>query len=194
MRQYDKVLRDHLALVSHAANFAARKHVNQRRKGASQEPYINHLAEVASLLATTAAEPDAHLVAAGWLHDTLEDTRTTKEELEKEFGRLVTDIVVEVTVDKSLPEEVRERLLIETTASKSRDARLLRLADTTSNLGAIALSPPVGWDAARIAVYITLAEDVVAPCRGLNAALEKAFDTAVAAARAKILAIDPRYQ
>ena len=78
------------------------------------------------LLATTAVEPDAYLVAAGCLHDTIEDTRTTKEELEKEFGRFVSDIVLEVTDDKSLPKETRKRLQIATTAGKSREARLLK--------------------------------------------------------------------
>jgi (p)ppGpp synthase/HD superfamily hydrolase len=190
MREYDKVLRDHLALTARAADFAGRKHVNQRRKGASQEPYINHLAEVASLLATTAVEPDAYLVAAGWLHDTIEDTRTTKEELEKEFGRFVSDIVLEVTDDKSLPKETRKRLQIATTAGKSREARLLKIADKTSNVFALATSPPADWETARIVEYIQWAEAVVASCRGLNAELEKAFDMACDAARAAILARD----
>jgi (p)ppGpp synthase/HD superfamily hydrolase len=191
MREYDKVLRSHVALVTRAADFAARKHVNQRRKGANQEPYINHLAEVARLLATTAVEPDASLVAAGWLHDTLEDTDTTKEELEKEFGRLVTDIVLEVTDDKSLPKETRKRLQIETTGAKSREARLLKIADKTSNVFAVAVSRPVDWDTARVADYVRWAQAVVASCRGLNAELEKAFDMAVSAAHAHILATDP---
>jgi (p)ppGpp synthase/HD superfamily hydrolase len=191
MREYDRVLRDHLALVNRAADFAARRHVNQRREGASQEPYINHLAEVANLLATTAAEPDAHLVAAGWLHDTLEDTHTTKEELEKEFGRFVTDIVLEVTDDKSLPKGTRKRLQVATTAGKSREARLLEIADKTSNVSALAVSPPPDWGPGRMADYVRWAEDVVVSCRGLNAEPEKAFDMAAAAARAAILATDP---
>jgi (p)ppGpp synthase/HD superfamily hydrolase len=201
MTAHDAAFRDSLGLVSRAADYAAHRHVDQRRKGANQEPYVNHLAQVAHLLARTAEAPNAQLLAAAWLHDTLEDTCPTKEdyertkaEIERQFGQAVLQLVLEVTDDKSLPQEVRKRLQIETTAGKSRDARLLKLADKTSNLCAMAVSPPAGWDTARIAAYIKWAEDVVASCRGLNAELEETFDLAAAAARAKILAIDPRHQ
>jgi (p)ppGpp synthase/HD superfamily hydrolase len=201
MRVVDEALRSDLALVSRAADYAARRHVNQRRKGANQEPYVNHLAEVAHLLATTAEEPNPQLLAAAWLHDTLEDTCPTKEdyertkvEIEKQFGPAILRLVLEVTDDKALPKEVRKRLQVETTAGKSREARLLKLADKASNLFAIAVSPPASWDTARIAAYIKWTEDVVASCRGLNVELEGTFDMAAAAARARILAVDPRYQ
>jgi (p)ppGpp synthase/HD superfamily hydrolase len=186
MRVYDEVLRDHVRLVCRAADFAARKHVEQRRKGTVQEPYLNHLAEVACLLAEAVEEPDAHLVAAGWLHDTLEDTRTTKDELYELFGPLVTNIVVEVTDDKSLPKEVRKRRQIEDTARKSPAARLIKIADKTSNLRSLSDSPPATWEFQRLADYVGWAEEVVASCRGLNAALEKQFDLAAAAARTAI--------
>jgi (p)ppGpp synthase/HD superfamily hydrolase len=195
---HNEAMRDGLALVSRAADYAARRHVNQRRKGASQEPYVNHLAEVAHLLAQTADEPNPQLLAAAWLHDVLEDTCPTREEydktkaeIEKVFGRAVLQLVLEVTDDKSLPKDVRKRLQIETTAGKSREARLLKLADKTSNLFALATSPPRDWSTARLADYVRWAEEVVASCRGLNAELEKAFDMAAAAARAAILATDP---
>lgn len=183
MRVYDEVLRDHVAMVTRAANFAARRHVGQRRKGAAQEPYINHLAEVACLLAETAAEPDAFLVAAGWLHDTLEDTDTTRAELHDLFGRHVTEIVAEVTDDKSLPKGERKRLQVENAAGKSPSARLLKIADKTSNLRSLAASPPADWASERMEAYVDWAEKVVASCRGLNPELEKQFDLAVADAR-----------
>jgi (p)ppGpp synthase/HD superfamily hydrolase len=195
---HNEAMRDGLALVSRAADYAARRHVNQRRKGASQEPYVNHLAEVAHLVAQTAEESNPQLLAAAWLHDVLEDTCPTREEydktkaeIEKVFGRAVLQLVLEVTDDKSLPKDVRKRLQIETTAGKSREARLLKLADKTSNLFALATSPPRDWSTARLADYVRWAEEVVASCRGLNAELEKAFDMAAAAARAAILATDP---
>jgi (p)ppGpp synthase/HD superfamily hydrolase len=198
MTAHIEASRSNLALVSRAADYAARRHVAQRRKGAEQQPYINHLAEVVHLLAQTAEEPNPPLLAAAWLHDTLEDTcptpeeyRRTRAEIEKLFGPAVLGLVLEVTDDKSLPEDVRKRLQIETTAGKSRDARLLKLADKTSNVLAVALDPPQGWDIARIAAYVRWGEAVAASCRGLNAELEKAFDMAAAAARATILATDP---
>lgn len=201
MTARDAALRDQLALVSRAADYAARRHVGQRRKGAKQEPYVNHLAEVANLLARTLAEANPQLLAAAWLHDVLEDTCSTREEydrtkgeIETEFGPAVLQLVLEVTDDKSLPDKVRKRLQVETTAAKSRDARLLKLADKTSNVGALAVDPPVGWDEARLLAYVEWGEQVVASCRGLNAGLEKAFDAAAAGARARIRAIDPRDQ
>ncbi len=57
-----------------------------RARGRGNEPYINHLAEVANLLAAATDGADAELVAAGWLHDTVEDTDTTREELAQKFG------------------------------------------------------------------------------------------------------------
>jgi (p)ppGpp synthase/HD superfamily hydrolase len=56
-----------------AAQFAADKHAKQKRKGAAAEPYINHLIEVAHLVSSTLSEPDANLVIAALLHDTIED-------------------------------------------------------------------------------------------------------------------------
>lgn len=70
-----------IRLVSEAAELAARRHSGQQRKRRRDEPYINHLAEVANLLSAATAGADAELVAAGWLHDTIEDTETTREEL-----------------------------------------------------------------------------------------------------------------
>jgi (p)ppGpp synthase/HD superfamily hydrolase len=175
-------------LVARAADFAARRHSGQRRKGAAAEPYVEHLAEVAALLAEATRGADAVLVAAGFLHDTLEDTATERDELEAEFGPEVAALVAEVTDDKSLAKAERKRRQIETAASKSRRAKLLKLADKTSNLRALAASPPAGWDRTRLLDYVDWAEEVVARCRGVDAWLERRFDAAAAEARAAIAA------
>ncbi len=175
---------DGVVLIARAADFAARAHVAQRRKGDAQEPYINHLAEVALLLTQATGGQDATLVAAGWLHDTLEDTDTEREELETLFGPAVASLVAEVTDDKSLLKAERKRLQVETAPRKSAQARLLKIADKTSNLRAIASSPPSGWDFARRIAYLDWAEAVVAGCRGLNPQLEQTFDEAMRHARA----------
>lgn len=176
-------MRHDLALVAEAADFAARKHEGQKRKGAAGEPYVNHLAEVAFLLASTAEIPDAELVAAGWLHDTIEDVGVTEMELTQLFGPRVACIVVEVTDDKSLRKDERKRLQVVNTPRKSREARLLKLADKTSNLRALADSPPARWEIARCEAYVVWAEQVAASCRGLNILLERHFDAASAQAR-----------
>lgn len=172
-----------LALAVAAADFAAKRHVNQRRKGAQAEPYVNHLTEVAALLAGATGGDDAALVAAGYLHDTLEDTPTEYEELNALFGQDVADLVAAVTDDKSLPKAERKRLQIEHTAKASPRARLLKIADKISNLRSLAASPPSDWDNTRALEYVAWAEQVVAGCRGLNKGLETLFDAAAAEAR-----------
>lgn len=166
-----------------AADFAARQHIAQRRKGDRAEPYINHLTEVAALLAEATGGEDAVLVIGGLLHDTIEDTDATFEDLVERFGPEVAALVAEVTDDKSLPQKERKRLQVETTPKKSQRAKLLKIADKTSNLRGIVHSPPAGWTEARLRDYVDWAEEVVRSCRGLNAALESAFDAAYAEAR-----------
>ena len=167
-----------LLLVVRALEFAARRHAAQRRKGAAAEPYVNHLAEVARLLAEACDGRDAELVAAGLLHDTLEDTATRAEELEREFGLVVLGLVREVTDDKSLPRLERKRLQVQTAGGKSPRARMIKIADKTSNLRSILTSPPAGWGRRRRQEYFLWAARVVERCRGVSAPLEAAFDQA----------------
>jgi guanosine-3',5'-bis(diphosphate) 3'-pyrophosphohydrolase len=108
-----------------ALDFAARKHVHQRRKGDSAEPYINHLAEVTRLLAAATEGRDPGVVIAGLLHDTLEDTDTTYDELAAEFGPEVAALVAEVTDDKTLGKQERKRRQIATAPKKSARAKMI---------------------------------------------------------------------
>lgn len=182
--EHEKVT-DDLVRLTRAADYAARQHIGQRRKGERAEPYVNHLTEVAALLAETTEGSDLVLVMGGLLHDTIEDTDATVEDLQERFGAEVAALVAEVTDDKSLPKEERKRLQVETTPAKSRRAKLLKIADKTSNLRGLVNSPPTGWTEARLRDYVDWAEAVVRSCRGLNAALEAAFDEAHAVARAR---------
>ncbi len=177
--------RNALAVVAQAADFAARRHAGQRRKGKAQEPYLNHLAEVAHLIASTAEAPDTELIAAAWLHDTIEDTGTQREEIEALFGKTVAELVIEVTDDKTLPKARRKELQVEKTPGKSDRAKVLKLADKISNLRALVSSPPEWWDEARVLAYVDWAEKVVDTCLALNAALAHEFRMAAAAVRAK---------
>lgn len=162
--------------IAHAIQFAARKHVDQRRKGARAEPYVNHVAEVASLLAQATRGRDANLVIAGLLHDTLEDTPNCHAELVRHFGRDVADLVREVTDDKRLHKRLRKCLQVERAPHKSRRAKMLKIADKTANLRSILVSPPTDWTAKRRREYFEWAARVVAGCRGVNAFLERGFD------------------
>jgi guanosine-3',5'-bis(diphosphate) 3'-pyrophosphohydrolase len=169
-----------IVLITRAMEFAAHKHTDQKRKGKRAEPYVNHLVEVARLLAEATSGDDPALVTAGLLHDTLEDTYTTFEELEREFGAEIAALVQEVTDDKTLLKAERKRLQIETAGKKSPRARLIKIADKTSNLRSILASPPADWSTQRKREYFDWAAAVVARCRGINAQLEEVFDRAYA--------------
>ena len=167
-------------IVSEAAELAARRHNGMARKGRGNEPYINHLAEVANLLATATDGADAELVAAGWLHDVIEDTDTTREELARKFSDRVASLVVECTDDMSLPKAERRRLQVVDAPKKSASAKLIKIADKVSNVRARIFANPSGEQREDLADYLAWAEQVVAGCRGVNAALDALFDEAVA--------------
>ncbi|MBK1659492.1 bifunctional (p)ppGpp synthetase/guanosine-3',5'-bis(diphosphate) 3'-pyrophosphohydrolase [Paracraurococcus ruber] len=168
-----------LARILRAAVFAARVHATHRRKGAAAEPYVNHVLEVAEILAAHAAPPAA--IIAALLHDTVEDSDEDPEpctlaQIEAAFGAEVAGIVAEVSDDKSLPKEVRKGLQVRNGPKKSDAAKQLKLADKISNLRAIAASPPKGWDHARRLEYVGWAGRVAAGLRGVNPALDAVFE------------------
>jgi len=165
-------------LILSAARFAAEKHAQQRRKGENGEPYFNHLLEVADLIAASTPELDVELMMAAFLHDTVEDTGVTLQELEQRFGKDVAALVAEVTDDKSLPKEIRKQLQVEHTPDKSPRAQTLKLADKISNLRAIISSPPVGWSRERKQQYFEWARQVVSGISSPNEFLKSEFDKA----------------
>ncbi|NIE58588.1 MULTISPECIES: HD domain-containing protein [unclassified Burkholderia] len=161
-----------------AIAFAADKHRNQRRKDEEASPYINHPIALADVLANEAGVEDERVIVAAVLHDTVEDTETTEQELLRLFGKDVADIVMEVTDDKSLPKEERRRLQVEHAATISRRAKLVKLADKICNLRDIARHPPADWPLERKQAYFDWAKSVVDPMRGVHPGLEAIFDTA----------------
>ncbi len=168
--------------VLHAADTAARWHVHQRRKGEAGEPYINHLLEVALLVARATKGQDFNLVIAALLHDAIEDCETPASEIAAAFGEDVAGLVQAVTDDKTLPKAIRKLLQIEHAAHAGRRAQILKLADKTSNLRAMAASPPKGWPLERKRDYVDWARQVVAGLRGACPWLEAEFDAAAALA------------
>jgi len=167
-------------IVFQALSFAASYHADQRRKGANGEPYINHPIGVARLLAETCQEQDHILLCAALLHDTIEDTSATEEMLRETFGDEITDLVLDVTDDKSLPKAERKRLQVEHASALSPNARLLKLADKISNLRDLTHNPPKGWDLERIRAYFDWADAVAVRVRGINPALDAHYDRVAA--------------
>jgi guanosine-3',5'-bis(diphosphate) 3'-pyrophosphohydrolase len=156
------------------------------RKGRGDEPYINHLAEVANLLSAATEGADAELVAAGWLHDSIEDTETTREELTQKFSERVASLVVECTDDMSLPKAERRRLQVVNALHKSPGAKLIKIADKVSNIRARILPGPTAEERDDLVDYTNWAEQVVAGCRGGNAWLDNTFVETVAQARSSL--------
>ena len=171
-----------LALLLKALSFAAHKHRDQRRKDAEASPYINHPIALAQVLTGEGGVTDIEVLAAALLHDTIEDTATTGEELEREFGGRIAAIVAEVTDDTALPKADRKRLQIEHAAQLSDGAKLVKLADKICNLRDVAERPPAQWDLQRRREYFEWAKRVIDGLRGAPAepmrALEAAFDRA----------------
>jgi len=171
---------DPLFLLIKAVDFAAFKHRKQRRKDAEASPYINHPIALARVLRVEAGIEDAAVLCAAMLHDTIEDTETTRDELEREFGAVIANVVAEVSDDKDLPKSERKRLQVEHAATISREARLVKLADKICNLRDMASAHPKGWDLARRREYFEWAKAVVDRLRGTDAKLEAIFDAAYA--------------
>jgi guanosine-3',5'-bis(diphosphate) 3'-pyrophosphohydrolase len=159
-----------------AAHFAAARHSAQRRKGASAEPYVNHLLEVADLVAGALQADDVNVVIAALLHDTVEDVGVTKDELVEEFGQDVADLVMECTDDKSLPKKERKRLQIVNAPHKTPRAQLIKLSDKISNLRAILASPPTDWSVETQRQYFEWARQVVDGLSAPNPGLKQEFD------------------
>lgn len=169
-----------VGLILKALNFAAGKHNNQRRKDSNSSPYINHLIGVAETLWSVGEVRDETLLVAAILHDTIEDTKTTAEEIEVEFGEDVLSLVLEVTDDKSLPKQTRKQLQIEHAPHKSEKAKLLKIADKINNIRDMIKSPPADWSMERKQEYLLWSERVVAGLRGVSPELESQYDELIA--------------
>jgi guanosine-3',5'-bis(diphosphate) 3'-pyrophosphohydrolase len=177
---------DDIEILLRALHFAADKHRDQRRKDPEASPYINHPIHVAEALASVGGVRDPVTLAAAILHDTLEDTQTTADELEELFGPEVRGVVEEVTDDKSLEKARRKRLQIEHAPSLSQRARVVKYGDKICNVIDVTERPPPRWSRERRLEYVDWAKRVVDRCRGANAALERWFDDVHAKALARI--------
>ncbi|XP_068203184.1 guanosine-3',5'-bis(diphosphate) 3'-pyrophosphohydrolase MESH1 [Palaemon carinicauda] len=164
-----------LSSIITCVNYAAIAHKNQRRKDPDKTPYINHPIGVAHILIEAGVE-DPAVIQAALLHDTVEDTDTTNEELKELFGSKVAGIVAEVTDDKSLDKQERKRLQIVHAASSSTEAKLVKLADKLYNLRDLDRVTPEGWSEERVEEYFAWAAKVIAGCRGTNALIESELD------------------
>jgi guanosine-3',5'-bis(diphosphate) 3'-pyrophosphohydrolase len=164
--------------IADAILYAAECHADQVRKD-GKTPYINHPLQVMHHLVHLANCDDDELLCAAILHDVIEDTGVRKIELEKRYTKRISDLVVELTDDKTLSKTERKLMQIEQAHSLSYDARLIRISDKICNVNDIHTAPPLNWSIAQRLNYITWSLAVVERIRGTNTELENYFDTVV---------------
>ena len=174
-------------LILKAAHFSAQKHSTQRRKDEDASPYINHPISVALAIAQIGGVDDPEILAAALLHDTIEDTETTPEELEAQFGKRVCKYVLEVTDDKSLPKDERKKKQIEHAKELSKGAALIKLGDKISNVTDVTNNPPATWNINRRKQYLDWAEKVIENCPKVNDRMENKFQEIIKQGRKALI-------
>jgi guanosine-3',5'-bis(diphosphate) 3'-pyrophosphohydrolase len=142
-------------------DFAAEKHRFQTRKNKEKTPYISHPIGVAYNLMRVGEVREISIIIGALLHDTIEDTQTTFEEIESKFGKHVAGLVREVTDDKSLATEARKRFQVINASQKSKGAAQIKLADKLFNLNDLYNNPPPDWTQTRIDRYYEWAQSVI---------------------------------
>ena len=174
-------------LILKAAHFAAEQHRDQRRKDIHASPYIIHPISVALAISQIGGVDDPEILAAALLHDIIEDTETTPEELEAEFGKKVCEYVLDVSDDKTLPKDERKRRQIEHAKKISKGAALIKLGDKISNVTDVINSPPEDWDINRRKEYLDWAEKVIENCPKVNDRMENKFQEIIKQGREALI-------
>jgi guanosine-3',5'-bis(diphosphate) 3'-pyrophosphohydrolase len=167
-----------IPLLIEALAFAAHKHRDQRRKNVAASPYINHPIALANVLVNEGNVDESQVLCAAILHDTVEDTETSLDEIAERFGPEIASIVGEVTDDKSLPKTRRKALQVEHAPHLSHAAKLVKLADKICNVRDVADDPPANWPTERRIEYFEWCKRVIDGLRGTHPVLERKFDEA----------------
>lgn len=156
-----------------AVKFATLKHAGQYRSAANRVkvPYIVHPLEVAQILSknyesksymeqSDVKEELDNILIAAVLHDTLEDTDATEDDISVMFGWDVLKIVKQVTDDPKLDKMAQKRMQVTDMPKKCREAQLIKIADKTANMRDIVRIPPP-WKKESALAYIAQAREVV---------------------------------
>lgn len=124
-------------LIEKAASFAADKHKNQYRKEGGLL-YISHLVSVALILQKYNFSET--VIAAGLLHDTLEDTDTTEQEIEENFCKEILDLILQVTNDDTLDWKSKKQKYVDTVRNADTNTKAIALADKIHNMKSLLLN------------------------------------------------------
>ena len=162
--------------IEESRNLAIARHAGQCRPNHSREPKINHIEEVAQLVKESGGNQDE--VAAAWLHDIIEDTNTTIEEIDELFGLEIAQLVDGLTDPpefSSLPLDVRKHQQAQRLLSKSKGVRRVKLCDQISNVHSVINDPPLDWDNQKCLAYIEGAKKITDVCYGVSDYLDALF-------------------
>jgi (p)ppGpp synthase/HD superfamily hydrolase len=175
-----------ITLSHQAERFARERHKGLTRPNKAQQPCVEHLREVAELAQAAGCSEEA--IAAAWLHDSVEDTATTREEIRDLFGEAVYVLVDGLTDPDGfaeLPLLERKTKQAERLATKTGELLLVKLSDQISNTRSVLLDPPCDWSAQKALDYVDGARAIALVCRGASPRLDALFDEAYAAAAQK---------
>ncbi len=165
-------------LIEKARSFAQDKHKHLFRPNKKQQPVVEHLKEVA-MFVQEAGGSDI-MIAAAWLHDSVEDTDTTQDEILELFGKDVAVVVDGLTdpVDfAQMPLKERKALQAERLKPKSRDTKIVKLCDQISNVKSVLLDPPIEWTSEKSLNYVVGAKQIADVCLGISDFLDKEFES-----------------
>lgn len=151
-----------------AVLFAAERHEGQTRKG-DRTPYLVHPLRVARILWEEGGIRSANILAAAILHDTVEDTETTLDEIAERFGPRIAETVREVSDDQSLPASEKKRMQVVHAPTMSHDAQLVKMADRIDNLRDMATTD---WSNEKKATYRYWGRELGAALAGAHPVLE----------------------
>ena len=138
------------------------------------------------MLASIGKVEDVNVIVAALLHDVVEDTDTTNDEIRELFGGDVASLVAEVTDDKDLKKKERKTLQVEHAPTLSPGAKLIKIADKISNVREIAADPPKKWKPGRRRKYFDWAERVVNAMGPVDPEMRLVFDKTLADGRGQV--------
>lgn len=157
-------------------DFAFKKHIGQVRPNTNKEPKTIHLSEVAHLVKKAGGNNIE--IAAAFLHDTVEDTNTTIDEIKENFNSIVAEIVEELTDPPefvNLELSIRKQKQADRIKNYHKSTKLVKIADQISNVKSVYNDPPIDWDNQQCLNYAQGAYKLVQNCIGTNNFLEKEF-------------------
>lgn len=163
--------------IEKARKLAIERHAGQFRPNNTRESKIIHIAEVARLVKESGGGEVEEVSA--WLHDIVEDTNTTIEEVRKLFGDEVAELVDGLSDPPefaAMPLASRKTQQAERLAFKSNKVKYVKLCDQISNVHSVLNDPPLDWDNRKCLAYIEGAKKIAEICSGLSDHLDTLFE------------------